>query len=146
MRCFVCVSGILCLMIAGIGWLTPASVRGAGAAPSDIAHGKYLVERVAMCGDCHTPHDDKGQPIANQTLRGAILPFKATVPMPWAAKSPDIAGLRGWDEAEAIKLLMTGKGHNDAPALPPMPNYRMNKADATAVVHYVRSLSKGGSH
>ncbi len=141
---FVCV--MLFLIVACISWLTPAAVRAGGTAPADIAHGKYLVEQVAKCGDCHTPHDEKGEPVAGQTLRGAILPFKATVPMPWAAKAPNIAGLRGWEDAEAIKFFMTGKGHNDAPAVPPMPSYRMNKADATAVVHYLRSLSTGGSH
>ena len=143
MRPWLCICGTLSLMIACIGWLTPPSVRAAAAPPADIAHGKYLVEQIAKCGDCHTPHDEKGEPIAGQTLRGAILPFKATVPMPWAAKAPNIAGLRGWEEAEAIKFFMTGKDRNSSPALPPMPSYRMNQADATAVVHYLRSLPPG---
>ena len=83
--------------MACIGWLTPASVRAAGVPLADIARGKYLVEQVMLCGDCHTPHDEKGEPIADQTLRGAPLAFKPTVPMPWADKAPNIAGLRGWE-------------------------------------------------
>jgi mono/diheme cytochrome c family protein len=145
MRFWVCVCETLFLMIASICWLTPASVRAAGAAPTDIARGKYLVERVGMCGDCHTPHDEKGQPIADQTLRGAPLAFKATVPMPWADKAPNIAGLPGWKQADAIRFLMTGKAYNDLAPRPPMPGYRMNKADATAVVHYLQSLAPGGN-
>ena len=145
MRFWTCACGTLFLMIACIGWLAPASVRAAGAAPADIAHGKYLVERVGMCGDCHTPHDQKGQPIADQTLRGAPLAFKPTVQMPWADNAPNIAGLPGWEEADAIRFLMTGKTNNDLPARPPMPGYRLNKTDATAVVHYLRSLSPGGN-
>ncbi|HYE62165.1 MAG TPA: c-type cytochrome [Phycisphaerales bacterium] len=33
------------------------------------AHGQYLVTIMA-CNDCHTPHDDKGQPIKDRLLSG----------------------------------------------------------------------------
>jgi mono/diheme cytochrome c family protein len=145
MRFWACICGALVLMIAFIGWLAPPPVRAAGAAPADVAHGKYLVERLGMCGDCHTPRDQKGQPIAGQTLRGAPLAFQPTVQMPWTDNAPNIAGLPGWEEADAIKFLMTGKTNNDIPARPPMPGYRLNKADATAIVHYLRSLAPGGN-
>ena len=51
-----------------------------------LDRGKYLVENIGMCGDCHTPHNEKGEPIKEQWLKGTELPFKATVPMPWADK------------------------------------------------------------
>lgn len=97
-----------------------------------------------MCGDCHTPHNEKGEPIREKWLKGSPLPFKPTVPMPvWADKSPNIAGLPGWEDKDAVKFLMTGIAYNDLPGRPPMPQYRFNKEDATAIVAYLRSLTPG---
>jgi mono/diheme cytochrome c family protein len=110
--------------------------------PTKIAHGKYVVEGVARCGDCHSPHDEKGEPIAGKELRGATLVFKPTIPMPvWADQAPNIAGLRGWETDAAVKFLMTGIAYNDLPARPPMPQYRLNREDAEAVVAYLKSLT-----
>jgi|SRR5215472_4618878 len=107
-----------------------------------IARGKYLVEGTAMCGDCHTPHNEKGEPIKEQWLKGAALDFKPTVPIPvWAAKAVDISGLPGWKRDAAIKFLMTGMDPNGAHARPPMPQYRFNLQDATAIAAYLKSLA-----
>ena len=114
--------------------------KGAPSAAT-LAHGKYLVENVAGCDDCHTPHNEKGEPIQAQYLQGTLLPFKPAVPMPvWADASPNIAGLPGWDKDAAIKFLMTGIAQNGLPARPPMPQYRLNLQDATAIVAYLQSL------
>jgi hypothetical protein len=61
----------------------------------------------------------------------------------WADKAPNIAGLPGWEEKDAIKFLMTGLAYNDLPGRPPMPQFRFNKEDASAVVAYLRSLGPG---
>jgi len=107
-----------------------------------IARGKYLVDGIARCGDCHTPHNEKGEEIAGQLFRGAPLIFKPIVPIPmFADKAPNIAGLRGWEEEAAVKFLMTGIAYNGLPARPPMPQYRLNREDAEAVVAYLKSLS-----
>jgi hypothetical protein len=36
---------------------------------------------------------------------------------------------------------MTGLAYNDLPARPPMPQYRLTREEATAVVAYLRSLT-----
>ena len=75
---------------------------------ANAARGKYLVENVARCGDCHSPHDAKGAPLPGKELRGAPLMFKPiTPPADWADKAPNIAGLRAWETADAVKFLMT---------------------------------------
>jgi len=107
-----------------------------------LARGKYLVEQIGMCGDCHTPHNEKGEPVKEHWLQGTDLFFKPTVPMPvWADKSVNIAGLPGWDKSGAIKFFMTGLAYNGLPARPPMPQYRYNREDAEAVVAYLQSLA-----
>jgi mono/diheme cytochrome c family protein len=111
---------------------------------AQIDRGRYLVERVGMCGDCHSEHDQQGKPVEGKQLMGAVLPFKPTVPMPWADKSPAIAGLPNWTDAQAVSFLMTGKLDGASPR-PPMPGYRFNQADARAIVAYLRSLGTAAS-
>jgi mono/diheme cytochrome c family protein len=107
-----------------------------------VARGKYLVENVGMCGDCHTPRNEKGEPVKEQWLGGAPLGFRPIMPMPvWADKAPSIAGLSGWEKGAAIKFMMTGIAYNGLPARPPMPPYRFNQPDAEAIVAYLKSLT-----
>ena len=108
---------------------------------AQIERGKYLVVEVARCGDCHTPMDEKGEPIQSRWMKGAVLPFKPTVTMPWAEQSVNIAGLpSGWKQEDAVTFFVTGK-HLGSPPVPPMPDYHLTKADAEAVVAYLRSLA-----
>jgi len=107
-----------------------------------VARGKYLVEQIGLCGDCHTPRGEKGEPIKEQWLKGATLDFKPIAPVPvWADKAPAIAGLPGWENDAAITFLMTGVGSNGLPKRPPMPQYRFNVQDAQAIVAYLNSLA-----
>ena len=129
---------VLCLILFAI---TPVTGTPPTAPDAKIERGKYLVERVGMCGDCHTPHNEKGESIREKWLQGSSLSFKPTVPIPvWADKAPNIAGLPGWEDKEAIKFLMTGIAYNELPGRPPMPQYRVNHEDASAIVAYLRSL------
>lgn len=105
-----------------------------------IAHGKYLVEHVGMCADCHTPRTPKGEFDAGRWLAGADLSFAPIRPMPWANHAPRLAGLPGWTEAEIVRFLTTGINLKGAEARPPMPPYRLSKADAEAVAAYLKSL------
>jgi mono/diheme cytochrome c family protein len=129
----------VCLMMLAVIVVGAASP----ATQSDkVERGKYLVDQVALCGDCHTPRTEKGEPIKGKYLKGSPMFIKPTAPIPgWADKSPNIAGLPGWEEKDAIKFLMTGLAYNDLPGRPPMPQYRFNKEDATAIVAYLRSLA-----
>lgn len=111
---------------------------------AQVARGKYLVQRVAMCGDCHTPRDDKGAPLPGKELAGAPLGFKPVAPMPWATTAPEIAGLHGWKDAQIVTFLTTGKLDGREPT-PPMPEYRLSAADARAVVAYLRTLGDAGA-
>jgi len=117
-----------------------SKTRNAGSS-AKVERGKYLVENIGMCGDCHTAHDQKGEPIKEQWLKGTELPFKATLPMPWADKSVNIVGLPGWEHEAAVKFFMTGIAYNGLPARPPMPQYRYNRQDAEAIVAYLKSLA-----
>jgi Cytochrome c len=138
---------IVFVLVMGIAFalMAVSSLASPSADSANLARGKYLVEQVGICGDCHSPHNERGEPIKEQRLMGAPIFFKPLVPvLAWADKAPNIAGLRGWDKGAAIKFLMTGIAYNDLPARPPMPQYRFNKEDAGAIVAYLVSLSPTG--
>jgi len=133
--------GVMVIGLLLVPILTGQKQQSRATSAAMLARGKYLVEDVGLCGDCHTPHNEKGEPVAGQLFKGATLPFKPIVPMPvWADKASNIAGLPGWEKDAAIKFLMTGIAYNGLPGRPPMPQYRFNQQDATAIVAYLKSL------
>lgn len=121
-------------------------IRSAHAQPvndTQIKRGQYLVERVAMCGDCHTPHKLSGEYDRKKWLLGETLPFKPTYRIQFAPVAPQIAGLPTIPSDEmAIRFLETGTNAVGKTALPPMPQFRFEHDDAVAVVAYLRSLKR----
>jgi mono/diheme cytochrome c family protein len=131
-----CGAALLCVAAASTN-----SVASGNGTKAQIAHGEYLVKAIGQCGDCHTPFNDHGGYVMDKWLQGKKLEFGPLAPMPvWADTSPNIAGLPGWDQEKAIQFFMTGLAPNGQPARPPMPEYKMNRADAEAVVAYLKSL------
>jgi mono/diheme cytochrome c family protein len=139
------------VLLTAVGMWQARAGQGPGAkeegdrGPADlIKHGAYLVNAAAMCGDCHTPRDDRGQADRGRRLRGATLairPKKET--KDWADESPDISGvgLAGqWSEGEMVKFLTTGIDPEGMKARPPMPAFRLDARDARAVYLYLRSV------
>jgi mono/diheme cytochrome c family protein len=122
--------------------LGAAAAAAAGPASDRVARGKYLVEQAGQCQDCHTPRDEKGEYVKEQWLMGGALPFKPVAPMPWMAAAPPIAGLPTLTGEQAVHFLMTGERPGKPRVTPPMPEYRFDKADAEAIVAYLKSLRK----
>lgn len=122
----------------------PAPVR---AAENPVARGKYLIEDVGKCSDCHTPMTPKGPDMKNHLL-GSKLEFTPAHPVPgWMPAAPRIAGVpNGWTKQHLTHFLETGEKPGGAMAGPPMPAYRFNHEDAAAAAEYLASLSaKPGS-
>ena len=117
----------------------PAPVRAA-ADPASVARGEYLANSVAMCVQCHSGRDDRGEIIEAEKFRGGAIP--ATSPWaikPFAFRAPGIAGLPGMTDEQVILLLTTGRGGDRRPPQAPMPPFRMARADAEAIVAYLRN-------
>lgn len=133
------VTTVTLVAIAAISALTVRAGSPTQDRRPDAARGRYLVERVAMCQDCHSPRDERGAFAPERWLMGAPLPFAPTVPMPWAPVSKPIAGLPGLDDAQALHFLTTGALPGDRRPLPPMPDYRFSVDDARDVIAYLRN-------
>jgi mono/diheme cytochrome c family protein len=110
-----------------------------------IVRGKYIVEAVAACSDCHTPRGENGESDRSKWLAGAPLFFQPAKPVPgWPVMAPRLAGSPPGSDAEIITLLTTGLWKDGKPLRLPMPRFRMTRSDAEAVSAYLRSLDSGG--
>jgi mono/diheme cytochrome c family protein len=108
-----------------------------------VTRGKYIVESVAMCGQCHTPRDPDGNPDRAHWLQGAPVPWAPAKPdSNWPINAPRIGGTPlPASDADMIKLLTTGIWTTGNRLRPPMPQFRMDRGDAEAVVVYLKSLT-----
>jgi mono/diheme cytochrome c family protein len=111
----------------------------------NVARGKYLVEEVARCQECHTPKTADGKFDETKWLKGATLniqPIEET--KGWHKTSPDLTSTsrlwQSWKEAGILKFLTTGLNPRGRPADAPMPMYKLRPDDAQAIVDYLKSL------
>jgi mono/diheme cytochrome c family protein len=76
------------------------------------ARGEYLVTVVAGCQDCHSPADDKGNPLPDLAFGGGGLfhdPGNNMKPVFSLNITPDPSGISHYDEAMFIQVLHTGR-------------------------------------
>ena len=107
------------------------------------SRGAYLVNGVAMCGDCHSPRDEQGQAIAGRELAGSPMPGAHPPATPrHAVYAPPIRGLpAGYDQAGLARLLESGIKPDGTRPRPPMPQFRLDANDALAAAAYIASLN-----
>jgi mono/diheme cytochrome c family protein len=109
--------------------------------PGNVEHGRYLAEHVAMCVECHSERDLKGNIIESEKYLGGNIPLVPASPE-WATRVPRNRGLPGYTDEMAIRLLTQGAIGRDGRQLkPPMPRFRMTPQDAADVIAFLRSLN-----
>lgn len=123
---------------------SPAA-KGIPESGGDAARGKYLVEGVAMCGECHTPRDGSGNLDRSRWLQGAPVPWAPAdgAMSNWPLIAPRIGGNPPASDGDMIKLLTSGIWTTGKPLRFPMMPFRMSDADAKAVVAYLKSVTPG---
>jgi len=137
--------GSLVLFVAlavavSIGWAKqkPAATSSDKA---EIERGRYLVENVAMCGECHTPRNARGELNRNAWLQGASIWIMPVQRIPnWAQSAPALAGFPSFTEEEGERILERGIGPEGETLRPPMHIYHMKHEDAVAIIAYLKSL------
>ena len=136
----------LTLVVSLSGQQKPAAAptnapQAASRATGNLEHGRYLVEQVIMCWQCHSARDSQGTLVAGTKFRGGAMPVRPTFSADWPNQIPRIAGLPGYDDEQAMRLLTQGAIRWDGRQLrPPMPRFRMSQQDAADVIAYLRSL------
>ncbi len=117
---------------------------GAAAAQTPAERGRYLVETISGCGNCHTPQGPTG-PLAGRALSGGNTVednpgFTAIA----SNITPDReTGIGGWTDDQLVLAIREGKRPDGSLIGPPMPIglYRgMADADVRAIVAYLRTV------
>ena len=133
----------LVLPLALCALLLGGSDPAAAQKPDRLARGKYLMEGIVACGNCHMVRGDKGQPMPERGLSGGMVfdqpPFKA-----YAANiTPDLeTGIGKWTDAQLAKAIREGVRPDKRVIGPPMPIefYRhMSDDDVAAIIAYLRA-------
>ena len=128
-----------------IGLLALASgVAGAQAqSGASLARGKYLVDTVMTCQNCHTPRGPNGLAL-DKDMSGALRfdepPFDVTAANVTSDKE---TGIGSWSVDDIKKVLITGVRPNGVPVANVMPTgfYRiLTDDDLNAIAAYVKSL------
>lgn len=113
---------------------------------SQIERGRYLVEEVAKCGECHSPRNSNGELDHSRWLEGAAIWIVSVHHNPnWAERAPGIAGFPSYTEAQGEKILEQGVGPNGIPLRQPMHTYHLKHEDAVAIIAYLKTLPPGMS-
>ena len=129
-----------------LGILALAAVSSAANAQpgsAQVERGRYLVNGIAACGNCHTQKGPQG-PLPGMDLAGGqAFPEKHFTAFA-SNITPDMeTGIGKWTDAQVIRALREGRRPDDSIIGPPMPIalYRgISDADAKAIVAYLRSL------
>ena len=112
---------------------------GADGAPS-LERGRYLVESVAGCGDCHTDRNRKDGALysGGEPLESALDPEHLYVP-PNLTPDPKTGRLSGWNEATFVRRFRAGKAY--AHGLMPWGAFgRMSDDDLRAIYRFLKSV------
>ncbi len=115
-------------------------------ASAEVEHGRYLVEEVAKCPECHTPRNDRGELRQEAWLSGASIWIQPVDKIRnWADRAPALAGFPSFTEQQGERILEKGTGPEGEEIRPPMHIYHMNHADAKAIIAYLKSLPRSQS-
>lgn len=136
---------LVCLAAAAPGAGTPPFARTA----ERLARGRYLVESVGRCFDCHSELDRRGNVIAALRGAGRVLPAaESRIDLPHFLVCPNITpdretGAGNWSDAQLERAIRHGIGHDGRTLLPFMPFWAfrsLTDEDLASIVVYLRSI------
>jgi mono/diheme cytochrome c family protein len=129
-----------------------SAVFDAKPTPARLARGRYLVETVGGCFDCHTIHEYvNGQWVPKKGMKGAGQAFPAGfLPLPPGADvvAPNITpdrqtGIGSWTDAEIERAIRHGVAKGGRPLFDLMPYWQfrvLTNEDVKSIIVYLRSL------
>ncbi|MEX1013809.1 MAG: cytochrome C, partial [Candidatus Paceibacterota bacterium] len=115
--------------------------------PERITHGKYLVNHVNICMDCHSERDwtKFSAPIISGTIGMGGELFDENLGLPGRYYAPNItpAGIGDWTDGEVFRALTSGVNRDGKALFPlmPYPYYaNMDEEDIFSIIAYLRTI------
>jgi mono/diheme cytochrome c family protein len=132
-------------VVFGVVLAMAAATWTLSAQDAKVDRGKYLVEEVGRCQECHTPKTESGEFDRSKWMKGATLIGVPSTPVAdWHQRSPDLTSTSAlwtrWGQNGFSTFLQTAKNPRGGKAGPPMPAYMLKAEDADAVAAYLKSL------
>ena len=133
----------LCVAAFAVAILAAQIVADPVKAETPAERGRYLVETIAGCGNCHTPRGPGGF-VAGKHLAGGFVmdeqPFRAVT----SNITPDKdTGIGNWTDAQIARAIREGIRPDGTLIGPPMPfelYRRLSDSDVAAMVAYLRTV------
>ena len=108
-----------------------------------LTHGKYLVETLAGCGNCHTPHLPDGSLDPDKKFSGAFVIEEPNFKAYAKNITPDMeTGIGSWTDDQIVNAIRNGQKRDGTFYGPPMSfgwYKRMSDTDVRAIVAYLRT-------
>jgi mono/diheme cytochrome c family protein len=128
---------------AALGLIALLSTATAAGAQAPVERGRYLVDTIMTCHNCHTPMGPNG-PQFDKALSGGLRfnepPFDVTA----SNITPDPeTGIGSWSDSDIKKALQEGQrpsGHQFAEVMPSGFYKILTRGDLDGIVAYLRSL------
>ncbi len=112
--------------------------------PDKLTHGRYLVETVAGCGNCHTPHLPDLSLDPSKKFSGAFVIREPVFEAHAANITSDMeTGIGSWSEDDIVHAIRNGQRPDGTYLGPPMSFgwYRgMSDTDVHAIAAYIKSV------
>jgi mono/diheme cytochrome c family protein len=118
-------------------------------AQTPVERGRYLVNSILACGNCHTPKTASGEPIADKELSGGLIFTTPAFDAVASNITPDReTGIGRWSDPEIKRAITEGVrpdhgrlAGSQLAAVMPVNFYKaMLPSDLDAVVAYLRSV------
>jgi mono/diheme cytochrome c family protein len=114
-----------------------------GRAETDVERGRYLVETLAACGNCHTPKGSNG-PVPSKKFAGGDVIKHAdfTAVTPNITPDPE-TGIGRWTDHQIFVAIREGRrpdGSLLGPAMPSRSYRNLADEDVKAMIAYLRSV------
>jgi mono/diheme cytochrome c family protein len=113
-------------------------------AQAPVERGKYLVNTIMTCQNCHTPKGERGVPVFDRDLSSGLSwdepPFKVTASNITQDKD---TGIGNWSDADIKRALQKGERPNGTRLAAIMPSdfYEiLTPGDLDAIVAYLRTI------
>jgi mono/diheme cytochrome c family protein len=136
--------------LSGIVLVLTLLLAPVAGAETPVQRGDYLVNGIMACGNCHTPKDADGVPIAGKALSGGTTRFDTPS---FTVVAPNITpdretGIGDWTNDEIRRALIEGirPGHGRLASVPlaaimPANFYKaLMPHDLDAIIAYLRSV------
>jgi mono/diheme cytochrome c family protein len=125
--------------------LAVCAVATGARAETPLERGKYLVETIMACGNCHTPQGPDG-PIKDRALSGGppIEEDPHFIARPSNITPDRETGIGAWTDAEIVAAIRNGYARGKGVEAPVMPYYQyagMADRDVRDLVAYLRTLA-----